>query len=96
MAPPLFIATAYTAPINPSGVTPVLLRDTVFAGLQLKVRDAAAFVPIIEHCEVIEVDGNTVTREIRFQEGKGPPGLLKEVCVERKPTKVMQTGQAKR
>ncbi|KAF2423696.1 DUF1857-domain-containing protein [Tothia fuscella] len=85
---PLNLTNAYTAPINPAGATPILKRETVFAGLKLKVRDATAFVPVIIHCEVVKEEGDVVTREIRFAEGKGPPGLVKEVCVECEPTKV--------
>lgn len=82
------LTTAYTAPINPPNVTPVLSRATVFAGLRKKVRRAQDFVPVIVSCEVVKVQGNVVTREIIFKDGEGPPGTVKEVCVEFDPTKV--------
>ena len=85
---------AYTAPINPPNVTPVLSRATVFAGLRKKVRRAQDFVPVIISCEVVKVEGNVVTREIVFKEGEGPPGTVKEVCVEYEPTKVRYSGIA--
>jgi len=82
------IAYAYTAPINPANATPVLNRDTVFSGLRRKVRLAQEFVPVIASCDVVSEDGNVVTREVVFKDGAGPPGRVKEVCVERYPTKV--------
>jgi len=82
------LTTAYTAPINPQGVTPVLTRATVFAGLRRKVRKAQEFVPVIISCEVLSEDGNTVIREVEFKDGTGPPGKVKEVCAEFDPTKV--------
>jgi hypothetical protein len=88
------LTTAYTAPINPPNVTPVLSRGTVFAGLRKKVRRAQDFVPVIISCEVVSVEGNVVTREVIFKDGEGPPGTVKEVCVEHEPTKVRYSGFA--
>jgi hypothetical protein len=82
------ISYAYTAPINPINASPVLNRETVFAGLRRKVRQAAEFVPIIASCDILNEDGNVITREVVFKEGTGPPGRVKEICVERYPTKV--------
>jgi hypothetical protein len=82
------IAYAYTAPINPANATPILSRDDVFSGLRRKVRQAAEFVPVIESCNVLFEDGNVVTREVTFKEGAGPTGRVKEICIERYPTKV--------
>src|ERR1700761_5836723 len=79
---------AYTAPINPPNVTPLLTRPKVFASLRRKVRNAHEFVPIIMGCNVLKEDGNVVTREVLFKEGEGPSGWIKEVCVEHYPTKV--------
>jgi hypothetical protein len=79
---------AYTAPINPPNVNPVLTRPKVFASLRRKVRNAHEFVPIIIGCNVLKEDGNVVTREVLFKEGEGPSGWIKEVCVEHYPTKV--------
>ncbi|KAE9968403.1 hypothetical protein BLS_005886 [Venturia inaequalis] len=82
------LTTAYTAPINPPNATPILSRATIFAGLRKKVRRAQDFVPVIISCEVVKVEDNVVTREIVFKDGEGPPGTVKEVCVEFDPTKV--------
>jgi hypothetical protein len=82
------LTAAYTAPINPPTVTPVLSRTTVFAGLRRKVRRAQDFVPIIISCEVVKIEDNVVTRDIVFKDGTGPPGTVREVCVEYDPTKV--------
>jgi hypothetical protein len=89
------IAYAYTAPINPVDAKPVLSRDLVFSGLRRKVRLASEFVPVILSCDVLSEDGNVVTREVTFKDGAGPPGKVKEVCVERYPTKVCNCSQAR-
>jgi hypothetical protein len=82
------LTAAYTAPVNPPNTTPVLSRTTVFAGLRKKVRRAQDFVPVIISCDVVSVEDNVVTRDIVFKEGEGPPGTVREVCVEFEPTKV--------
>jgi hypothetical protein len=84
------IYVAYTAPINPSGATPVLTVPQVWKGLQRKVRHAEEFVPAIVECKVLEENdgGKEVVRQVRFMEGSGPPGWVKERCVEFEPTKV--------
>lgn len=82
------LTAAYTAPVNPPNITPVLSRATVFAGLRKKVRRAQDFVPVIISCDVVSVEDNVVTRDIVFKEGEGPPGTVREVCVEFDPTKV--------
>ena len=65
---------SHTAPINPSGITPVLTIRQIWAGLQRKVRFAQEFVPIIESCTVLEEqpDG-TVVRDVVFKEGVPKP-----------------------
>jgi len=84
------IHVAYTAPVNPSGLSPVLTTSHLWQGLQRKVRNAPDFVPAILKCEVLEEndEGTEVLREVTFKEGFGPPGPVKERCVEFKPTKV--------
>jgi hypothetical protein len=84
------IYVAYTAPINPSGVTPVLNVAQIWKGLQRKVRKATEFVPAIVECEVLEEndEGREVVRQVRFKEGLGPVGWVKERCQEHAMTKV--------
>jgi hypothetical protein len=82
------IYTAYTAPINPEGATPLSV-DQVWKGLQRKVRFAQEFVPMIEECEVLEEkdEGRTVTRRMRFKDSEK---WVNETCVEFEPTKVCE------
>ncbi|KAF1997570.1 DUF1857-domain-containing protein [Amniculicola lignicola CBS 123094] len=63
------ISLAYTAKINPSGVTPVLTKRQVWAGLQRKIRFAQEFVPVIESCEVLEDKDGIVDRKVVFKPG---------------------------
>ncbi|KAI1475692.1 hypothetical protein K445DRAFT_53523 [Daldinia sp. EC12] len=90
---------AYTAPINPSGASPVLTVPQTWAGLQRKVRRAQDFVPIIEECNVLSEEtsqetGNlTVVREVRFVAGQEPNNgsggsLVKETCIHYPPCRV--------
>lgn len=85
------IYVAYTAPINPTGATPVLTVSQVWKGLQRKVRHAEEFVPVIGECEVLEEKdgGREVIRQVKFKEGSGPPGFVRERCVEFEMTKVL-------
>ena len=84
------IYVAYTAPINPAGLTPVLNVPQIWKGLQRKVRKATEFVPAIVECKVLEENegGKEIVRQVKFKEGFGPPGFVKERCVEFEPTKV--------
>jgi len=84
------IYVAYTAPVNPSGTSPVLTSSQLWQGLQRKIRRAHEFVPAIVECKVLEENdgGREVFRQVRFKEGAGPPGPVKERCVEFEPTKV--------
>ncbi|KAI0837164.1 DUF1857-domain-containing protein [Hypoxylon sp. FL0890] len=90
---------AYTAPINPAGVTLTLTLAQVWAGLQRKVLHAEEFVPVIEECHVLsgEEDKTTgnfkVTRQVRFKPGSEPSSgaggtLVKEVVVHYPPCRV--------
>jgi len=90
----------YTAPINRPDQYPVLTASQVWAGLQLKVRDAALFVPIIQDCKVVSDnaksdesgDMTTVVRYITFRPGSGDGGpdgeAVKEICNEFAPCRV--------
>lgn len=74
---------AFTAPINPTGATPVLSRDQVWAGLHRKVRHAEEFVGnAIKSTTVLEekkddLGRDVVVRECVFREGNRK---VKEVC----------------
>ncbi|KIY47039.1 DUF1857-domain-containing protein [Fistulina hepatica ATCC 64428] len=79
---------AYTSPINSPGSFPGLTqkqeavanlhpRWQVFRGLQIKARSPQAFVPAIVECQVISEDEKGLTREVKFKEGMGPPGVEK-------------------
>jgi len=65
------IYAAATAPVNPTGVTPVLTMKQLWAGLEMKVRKPQLFLPVIDTCEVLEDDGATVLREVKFKDGGG-------------------------
>ncbi|KAK4940073.1 hypothetical protein LTR66_014951, partial [Elasticomyces elasticus] len=85
------INVAYTAAINPPGVTPVLTVPQLWVGLQRKVRDAPAFVSAILACEVLEDKDGEVLREVQFDKksGKGgPDGKVQERCIMFEPMKV--------
>jgi hypothetical protein len=88
------IYCAYTQQINPAGVTPVLTRAQIWAGLQRKIRRAQDFVPVISECKVLEEKDNVVIREAKFAAG-GVPGqsgkTIREVCKSYEPTKVCCT-----
>ncbi|KAJ5824271.1 hypothetical protein N7447_006611 [Penicillium robsamsonii] len=84
--------TAFTAPINPPGATPVITLDQIWNGLLLKIRSAETFVPAaIQSTNVVSdsVDpstGNQVTvREILFRETQQ---TVQETVTAFKPTRV--------
>lgn len=82
---------AYTAPINPSGATPVLSESQIWAGLKRKVRHAEEFVPVIVACEVLSEEGNTVVRQATFQSDSNPKETTKpvrETCIHLPPSRV--------
>ena len=59
--------------VNPPGATPVLTLDQVWAGLELKRKKPQLFLAVIDTCEVLEDDGETVLREVKFKDGISPP-----------------------
>ncbi|KAF1960211.1 DUF1857-domain-containing protein [Byssothecium circinans] len=65
----VFIAVAYTSPINPPSASPTLNRAQIWKGLQRKVYFAQEFVSVIESCEVIKDEAGVVERVVRFKEG---------------------------
>ena len=90
------INVAYTARINAPGISPVLTRAQIWAGLQRKVRHGNEFVPVIKKCEVLEDNGDEVTRQVTFHFKDGIPGREQEkvieICKSFPPTKVSGTG----
>jgi hypothetical protein len=59
---------AYTAPINPPGVSPVLSRSQwqVWKGLMEKCYRPQNFSPHISGCEILEESGSGMKRVITF------------------------------
>ncbi|KAH7184886.1 uncharacterized protein B0J16DRAFT_414318 [Fusarium flagelliforme] len=88
------INLAYSAPINPSGASPVLTEDQVWKGLQRKVRKAHEFVAPILKCEVLSEEqtetGTRVTRQVTFDKAvRGDDdAAVKEVVHEFAPSRV--------
>ncbi|KAI1342773.1 hypothetical protein F5Y15DRAFT_268674 [Xylariaceae sp. FL0016] len=85
---------AYTAPINPSGASPVLTQAQVWEGLKIKVRAAQEFVPVITGCDVVSEEtspaGNLqVTRDVKFKPGGPSKTEAREVCVHYAPCRVV-------
>jgi hypothetical protein len=77
---------AHTVPVSAKGVSPVLTRSQVWAGLQRKVRHPAEFVQVILSAKVLSEGGNTVTRETILKEGFGHfKNPVVEVCKECEP-----------
>ncbi|RKK09512.1 putative urea active transporter 1 [Fusarium oxysporum f. sp. cepae] len=88
------INLAYSAPINPSGASPILSEAQVWNGLKRKVRKAHEFVAPILECEVLSEEdkevGTKVTRQVTFdKEARGSNDtVVKEVVYEFAPTRV--------
>lgn len=92
---PATIHVAYTAPVNPSGSTPLITHSQLWAGLERKVRHAEQFVPIFTDCKVLKeetVEGNKViTRRAFIKDGameQIKERYIEEVCTLFAPTKV--------
>ena len=95
---PCTVHVAYTAPVNPSGSSPILTRPQLWRGLQRKVTRAQDFVPVIESCKVLEEKdgGREIIREAYFkaktENGQHVPGqegkTVREVCRLYGPVKV--------
>jgi hypothetical protein len=88
------INLAYSAPINPSGATPVLTEAQIWNGLKRKVRHADEFVAPIIDCHVVSEEqtetGTKVTREVRFDKAtRGDQNdLVREIVHEFEPSRV--------
>lgn len=57
---------SHALPVNPDGATPVLSREQVWRGLELKAENALPFVKGMTQCDVLERTANTITREVTF------------------------------
>lgn len=88
------INLAYSAPINPSGATPILTEAQIWNGLKRKVRHADEFVAPIIECHVVSEEqtetGKKVTREVTFEKGtRGDQNeIVKEIVYEFEPSRV--------
>lgn len=81
------INCAYSEPINPAGSSPVLTRDQVWKGLQIKTRHPQGFVPIISGCDILEDKDDVVIRKVDFIERPGMPAhSVIETCKSYYPT----------
>lgn len=58
---------SYATPVNPAGADPVLTRDQVWRGLEMKAENALPFVPGMSKCEVVEREGNMILRDVTFK-----------------------------
>ncbi|KAJ5802460.1 uncharacterized protein N7503_004910 [Penicillium pulvis] len=84
---------AFTAPLNPTGASPILHEDQVWAGLLLKIKSAETFVPkAIKSTTVVSEDvdpvtGNPVTvRDVIFVENNRK---VTETVTAYKPSRVV-------
>jgi hypothetical protein len=57
---------SYSIEVNPPGATPVLTREQIWRGLEMKAENALPFVPGMTECEVIERTGNRILRNVVF------------------------------
>lgn len=65
------------------------VRRQVWKGLQIKIREAQRFVPIITSCKVIEEKEDEVVRIAAFKDREGIPAHeVREVCKSYYPAKV--------
>ena len=66
------IYAARTLPVNPPDAEFVLSLDTLWAGLQRKIRRATEFVPVMRECTVVSDENDVVVRDcvLEHQDGK--------------------------
>ena len=84
------INVAYTQPVNPPGVEPILTREQLWNAMDMKVRRAHEFVPVFSDCKVLEEHDNVVVRQTTLKPMEGRPGKTqKETCKLYKPVKVI-------
>ncbi|KAF2461536.1 hypothetical protein BDY21DRAFT_278539 [Lineolata rhizophorae] len=87
---PTTVNVTYTARVNPDGEQTVMSHGQLWRAMIEKVKNPMIFVPIKE-CKVLEETETSITREVVFQPGVGPPPEkqpVKEVCNLWAPTQV--------
>lgn len=57
---------SYSIAVNPKGASPVLTREQVWRGLEMKAANALPFVNGMSQCDVLERTDDTITREVTF------------------------------
>jgi len=57
---------SHSVEINPAGASPVLTREQVWRGLEMKAVNALPFVKGMTKCEVLERTGNQIVRDVIF------------------------------
>ncbi|AUW58106.1 DUF1857 domain-containing protein [Sphingobium sp. SCG-1] len=60
-------ALSYAIPVNPPGADPVLDREQVWRGLEMKAENALPFVPGMTQCDVVERKDNMILRDVTFK-----------------------------
>ncbi|MGO8918386.1 MAG: SRPBCC family protein [Stellaceae bacterium] len=57
---------SHSVDVNPAGAVPVLTREQVWRGLEMKAENALPFVKGMTKCEVLERTGNQILRDVIF------------------------------
>ena len=57
---------SHSVEVNPAGASPVLTRDQVWRGLEMKAENALPFVKGMTKCDVLERTGNQILRDVIF------------------------------
>ena len=68
------ISTAASVPINPSGASPILTREQVWAGLVIKCRQPQRFIPTMQDTTVVSHTADEIVRIVKFKPGMSPLG----------------------
>jgi hypothetical protein len=66
----LHISDVKLPQVNPPGASPVLTLEQVWAALELKRKQAQLFLSLIDTCEMLSDNGETVVREVKFKDGR--------------------------
>lgn len=64
---------AFTSPINPPNVYPLLSQSQVWNGLMRKCRRPQDFIDVMSDCNIIQEDAAGMKRIVLFKPGMGPP-----------------------
>ncbi len=57
---------SYATLVNPPGEEPVLTREQVWRGLEMKAENALPFVPGMTKCQIVERHDNFIVRDVTF------------------------------